>query len=354
MERLSQSPQRFKILLAVLCFLLPAMPAAAENEKLAFIYYYGWYGNPAIDNQWLHWSDFDHRPPRDVSSSYYPGLGAYSSNDPAVREQHIRWIAGANLNVLIYSWWGKGDPTDTGAREILDLAADYALKVAFLIEPYPGRSVDSMCDDIEYLSEKYEKHPAFLKLSHRSNGASSAERRGVFFVYQLDDFSEPELKHLSRRIHNTTSNPILLIQTTDVGLAQRTEADGMFAYEAYQNLQHFYPGLVPAAKKAGLIFVPCVSPGFNINRTLHKRSEIFRPRNFGRNYDQWWEQIIAADAEYVAVISFNEWHEGTQIEPAVPNPSGYLSYEGAYQKRGPQAEQSYLRRTARWIELFQK
>ena len=32
-------------------------------------------------------------------------------------------IAGANINVIIDSWWGKDDVTDKGARQLLDLAA---------------------------------------------------------------------------------------------------------------------------------------------------------------------------------------------------------------------------------------
>lgn len=342
-----------KFLLILL--LLPSL-AAADDAKLAFIYYYGWYGNPAFEGQWLHWNEYDHQPPMDLSSAYYPKLGAYSSQDPVILEQHIRWIAGANVNVLIYSWWGKGDPTDTGAKQVLDLAADYALKVAFLIEPYPDRTIQSICDDIEYLNDKFGRHPAFLKLSRKTEGNSSA-RRAVFFVYQPDMYTERQMEKLATGVHATSGNPILLLQSTDISLAQATGADGLFAYEAYQNLQHFYQGLVETAKKAGVMFVPCVSPGFNINRTMHKTSHTYRPRSLGRTYDEWWERVIAADADFVAIISFNEWHEGTQIEPAVPLRlihENYLSYQGAYGKQGTAAEQSFLRRTARWIELFQK
>lgn len=338
----------------LILILLPVL-ASASGEKLAFIYYYGWYGNPDADGQWLHWEDYGHNPPRDVSSAYYPKLGPYSSRDAAVLEQHMRWIAGANINVIIYSWWGKGDPTDAGVRPLLDMAADYTLKVAFLIEPYPGRSTHSICDDIEYLAEKYGSHPAFFRMSRKTATATSAPR-GVFFVYQPDFYSDEELKQLSTRIHDSPGDPMLLLQTTDTALAERTGVDGMFAYEAYQNLQHFYAGLVASAKEADLIFIPCVSPGFNINRTFHAQSDIYRPRRFGRTYDDWWEKVVAADADYVAIVSFNEWHEGTEIEPAVRwifPPLGYLSFEGAYRKNGEAAEQSYLRRTARWIQLFQ-
>src|SRR5438552_17593983 len=90
-------------------FCLIASIASAENEKLAFIYYYAWYANPDHNGEWLHWQDYGHKPPRDLSSSFYPRLGPYSSMDPLIVEQQIRWIAGANINVLIFSWWVQGD-----------------------------------------------------------------------------------------------------------------------------------------------------------------------------------------------------------------------------------------------------
>jgi glycoprotein endo-alpha-1,2-mannosidase len=117
----------------------------------------------------------------------------------------------------------------------------------------------------------------------------------------------------------------------------------------------FYPSLVNAARKKGVLFIPCVSPGFNVNRTFHEKSPLFRARSYGKTYDDWWKRVIASNPDAVAIISFNEWHEGTQIEPSIPITEGryrYLSYEGAYGKTGTTSHESYLRRARRWIDLF--
>jgi hypothetical protein len=101
--------------------------------------------------------------------------------------------------------------------------------------------------------------------------------------------------------------------------------------------------------------MPSVSPGFNKNRTIGSRSEIFRPRKNGLTYDRWWEKALVSGADLISIISFNEWHEGTQIEPAVKArlfQNTYLSYEGAFGKKGEAAEKSYLARTRFWIRLF--
>ena len=64
-----------------------------------------------------------------------------------------------------------------------------------------------------------------------------------------------------------------------------------------------------------------------------------------------WRAAIAAGADGMTITSFNEWQEGTQIEPAAPPSAaaGTLrSYDGAWGLRGAAAETAYLDRTAYW------
>ena len=69
-----------------------------------------------------------------------------------------------------------------------------------------------------------------------------------------------------------------------------------------------------------------------------------------------WRAAIASGADSVTITSFNEWHEGTQIEPAAPphrhGPYRYLSYNGAWGLHGVAAEDAYLARTRYWSDVF--
>ena len=71
-----------------------------------------------------------------------------------------------------------------------------------------------------------------------------------------------------------------------------------------------------------------------------------KPRRNGATYDAMWRMAIAGGADRVTITSFNEWHEGTQIEPAAPpgrrGRYRYLSYDGAWGLHGVAAEYAYL------------
>ena len=73
--------------------------------------------------------------------------------------------------------------------------------------------------------------------------------------------------------------------------------------------------------------------------------------------DAMWRAAIRAHADRVTVTSYNEWHEGTQIEPAAPgrhNRYRYHSYEGAWGLHGRAAATSYLTRTRYWVDVLRK
>ena len=60
-----------------------------------------------------------------------------------------------------------------------------------------------------------------------------------------------------------------------------------------------------------------------------------------------WKTALGADADIVTITSYNEWQEGTQIEPARVA-LGKPSYEGAWGRTGVHAQRAYLDATARW------
>ena len=84
----------------------------APNHNL-HTFYYPWYGNPEFDGKYLHWNhpfiphwnkkeakkwpSGRHTPPDDIGSNYYPALGAYSSRDPKVIDDHMQQMRTAGI-----------------------------------------------------------------------------------------------------------------------------------------------------------------------------------------------------------------------------------------------------------------
>jgi hypothetical protein len=70
-----------------------------------------------------------------------------------------------------------------------------------------------------------------------------------------------------------------------------------------------------------------------------------------------WTAAVQSSADGVTITSYNEWHEGTQIEPARPRSrtaatSIYQDYAGAYGLVGKASENAYLDRTKFWSQQF--
>ena len=157
-------------------------------------FYYAWYGNPETDGRYMHWNHHymphwkssitqqhpqgRHNPPDDIGASFYPELGCYSSNDVAVISAHMQQLQEAGVGVVAVSWYpaglsdDEGPPPDPVIPVLLDAALDYGVDVTLHIEPYKGRTPQSVRDDLQYIHSHYSQHPAFYKLQ-RSGEASS-------------------------------------------------------------------------------------------------------------------------------------------------------------------------------------
>jgi hypothetical protein len=66
-----------------------------------------------------------------------------------------------------------------------------------------------------------------------------------------------------------------------------------------------------------------------------------------------WAAALRAAPDVVTITSYNEWHEGTQIEPARAV-RAYQAYEGAWGLTGRSAASAYLNRTGFWVDRLRR
>jgi hypothetical protein len=336
--------KRIGLALGLLALLAPVGALAGGHASAgrqatgreASIFYYPWYGTPQRDGGYLHWDQGGRIPPLDLATSYYPARGPYSGSDPAVVAAQMREIAGAGIREVVSSWWGWGSMEDQRLPMIVSMAHRQGLEVAVQIEPYPGRSTLSV-------------------------GAGIAHLLGLgitrFYVYRpFDGIGEADWAALLAPLHGVQ----VLGQTANVSRARAAHFAGIYTYDIVTYGPTTFGRLCATAHQAGLLCDPSVGPGYDALRATGDTH--VRQRRDGATYDAMWQGAIRAGADRITITSYNEWHEGTQIEPALtpqsrspaisPVVPTYSSYAGAYGLHGRAAERAYLLRTACWTAAY--
>ena len=342
------------------------------------IFYYAWYGNPEHDGKYVHWNhqylphwnpDIAkqyqkgyHSPPDDIGSNFYPALGPYSSKDPKVIDEHMRQMRTAGVGVIALSWYppgmadNEGIPSDSLVPSLLNAAAKYRLKVTLHIEPYKDRNDKTVHDDVKYIIDTYGEHEAFYKY-HTADG------RTLPMLYIYDSYHTPAEAWAqlmttggSHSVRNTPYDCIFIALMVEMNHRKYIDTggfDGFYTYFAtdkftYGSTQRFWPQLKSIAEQSNTLFIPSVGPGYIDTAVRPWNSANMRLRNSGDYYRNSWKAALQTSPHIVSITSFNEWHEGTQIEKAIPKSSSGLFYKDY----SPNSSDFYLKLTREFVEKF--
>lgn len=351
----------------------------APNSNL-HVFYYTWYGNPKFDGKYIHWNHdllkhWDaklagnyptgkHNPPEDIGANFYPELGSYSSKDPSVLEAHMKQMQSAAIGVLSLSWYppqmsdDSGVPSDDLVPHVLDMANKYGLKVNFHIEPYKDRDDVNLRDNIKYIVDKYGNHPAFYRFK-----TNSGKNVPMFYIYDSYITSPDKWANLftasgSLSIRNTPYDGIfiaLLVEEKHKFDIKRSGFDGLYTYFAtngftYGSSHQHWPSLKEFCDSNNLIFIPSVGPGYIDTSIRPWNFKNTRNRINGKYYETALNAALLVRPSIVSITSFNEWHEGTQIEAAVPKKNSQMKYEDYL----PHKPSIYLEITRKWSEKYVK
>lgn len=324
-----------------------------------FAFYYDWYGALPYTSSYIHWDGGGNfNAPNNIFSDFYPTLGAYSSNDPAVIATHMKWLKEAKVDVVVLSWWGQGNYTDINAAKILNAAARNGLKVSFMIEPYANRTLQSMIADIKYIYRKYGDYPAFYRAIRPTLYGHTSTPRGVFFLYDLSGGTDTVQRIDALR--GTSNDGIFLARMDDSLLFTNSDVRKQLSYSHVDGFFNYSPfPKTPASSwphSNDYMLVISVLPGWDHSK-ISGQANNFQSRENGAYYDRNWKTLIQQKVEGVSILSFNEWHEGGQIEPSVPhsyNGFAYKNYEGAYGLSGMNASMAYIEKTAYWVSQYKQ
>jgi glycoprotein endo-alpha-1,2-mannosidase len=308
----------------VACAALPSAGVARQQsgaDRVA-IFYYPWYANPAKDGRWAHWY-VDHDGAPVLSTAYFPSRGLYSSSNAKIVTAQMREIVSAGIGTVVVSWWGFDSLENDRLGLVVQAANRQGLEVALHVEPYRGRTPAIAAADIARL--------------HEEGGFSD------FYVYDADRDPASEWAEALAPLDDVR----VFGHTPFVGRAKASGFAGIYTYDIVAWNASRFRRLCTQAHAAGLLCAPSVGPGYDAR--IATSGEAVRVRNDGKTYDDMWKTALKAKPDLVTVTSYNEWQEGTQIEPA-RIAVGKASYEGAWGKNGVAAQRAYLTATTRWTE----
>ncbi len=292
-----------------------SVPDGKEFDNLVGAYYYGWYGPDWHDG--FHWDgDLDTADGR----SHTPTLGEYSSHSQAVVDQHIAWALQHGINWFNCTWWG---PDGFEEATILDYLLDsqHADKMHFsaLYEPkwrdwdWPDFSDSAVRDalqtDLQHIEDTFFDDPNWLYVDGRPvvyfwiNRQFTGDVTGAFedAISTLD--TDPyiigdNVTHAGpldavanfATVHSSTSDWDTYVAHTEERREQRQKVT------TYGTDQTHIPSVQPGASWPDPI--------------LDHDADRFR------EVCQTMAEAMDPDLQAAIVCSFNEWHEGSTLEPA--------------------------------------
>lgn len=347
-------------LLLFVVFLLGCGQAEVEPDPRVHAFYYPWYGTAERDGEWRHWAHDQMGDVKDrvrypgdenIGADFYPAGGCYSSTDPAVLARHMDELRRAGVGTLCVSWWGEGSFEDRALPALLDAAAAAGLGVSLHLEPFPGRDALTSRAALSSLIQRFGDHHGL----HRHQG------RPLIFVY--DSYLTPtaEWRRLLEPDGDLTirGGPLdavmigLWVERSHGSDLAEAGFDGVYSYFAtdgftFGSTASNWEEMSAFAKERELIFVPCVGPGYADLRIRPWNVRNQRAREGGDYYLRMAEAAMSVDPPLIGLTSYNEWHEGTQIEPAEAR-----SLPGfRYRDYGAQGPEGYLDLTRNWVERY--
>ncbi|MDD5371388.1 MAG: DNRLRE domain-containing protein, partial [Anaerolineaceae bacterium] len=240
-------------------------------------------------------------------TNYNPTLGFYNGADLATVKKHIDMLQYGGMQAGIASWWGQGSQTDSKVPVLLQAAAGTPFRWALYYEneSLGDPSAAQISTDLTFIRDHYGKDPSFLRV----NG------KFVVFVYAAGN----DACGMADRWKQGNTVGAYVVLKVFPGYANCASQPDSW---------HQYSPAVAADSQGSLSYT--ISPGFWLKGNAMR---------LGRDLNRWISNVkslVASGAKWQLVTTFNEWGEGTSVEPAKEwsSASGYGQYLDALHTNG--------------------
>ena len=304
----------------------PSLSTPVNTGRPVLAFYYTWY----TSSTWC--------------SCQMPDLPTilYNSSDATTIGRQVTEAADAGITGFISSWWGPGDQTDTNFARLLAYAATFekatryhfASSIYFESDSSGLSGTSTIITALRYV------------LAHYSNDAHFFHWHGkpvIFFWDPLGNGRTLATWAYIRSQVDPNNQTIWSAEGVDTTLLSVFDGIHLFSagYWGIQNgdmtaVDQGFRAKVNAynqAHQAKKIWAAGVLPGYNDTLIPGRKGTYIVPRNNGATYATSWLAAIASNPDWITITSFNEWFEGSMIEPNVDYGNQYLNLTLQYARQ---------------------
>ncbi|MCC9601258.1 glycoside hydrolase family 99-like domain-containing protein [Stieleria sp. JC731] len=322
-----------RLTIVVFCwlFIAPNVSCAQSDHQLrkspstsVLVHYMPWFKAEPEDGRWgWHWT-MNHFDPnvtvqerRQIAANHYPLIGPYDSGDEDVLEFHLLTMKLAGIDGVIVDWYGLSNYRDyailhRNTTRLLQQCERLKMKFVICYEDQtipalvdakkipPDGAVDHASEEINWLSQYWFKSGAYVKL----------DGKPVLLSFGHSGLTDDQWKACLDRL----KSPVLYFSQD----YRRDGAAGAFGWPApkvgLSQVDRFI-----SESKSWERSIPVAFPRFN---DIYKKAGINEgypvlPDNKGQTFKSTFTKAIGSKAAIVQIATWNDWGEGTQIEPSV-------------------------------------
>ena len=323
---------------------LDGVPSPPKAMFLA--HYMPWYASPPRSKDWgWHWT-MNHFDPqkqkngrREIASQFYPIIGPYDSGDPAVIEYHLLLMKLSGIEGVVVDWYGRADCHDYKQLHenvvlLVNMVEKFQMKFLICYEdqtinalveqkviPQASR-VSHAVEEVEWLTKNWFHRDSYvcfrgqpILLSFGHSGLNDEEWQNVFGRIDLP------ISWLSEHAPRPRACGAFDWPIPEQGLTQiRRFSQASKQWQC--SMPVVFPRFVDVYQKAG------VQPAYkNITD------------NNGETFRLSVDEAGRAHGQIVQIATWNDWGEGTQIEPS--REFGYRDLEYLQSLREGQVDKQF-------------
>ena len=294
-------------------------------SKPVYVHYMPWFQTPDITGYWgVHWTMANRNPNnilsngrRDIACHYYPLVEPYDSNDPDYLEYALTCIKLSGIDGILIDYYGTWNFNDypqllISSNSVIDMCQKVGLKFGIVYEDRTiqsiidqgfGNKIDLAQGDLRYMNENYFPLDNYFKL----NGKPVLLNFGPITLKSNEDWL-----NVFSSIDTDISFLPLAYHPRDYNLT--TSVSGVYAWvgEVQNNDLYNYSQQFDFTGGGAMFeFREFYEEG---GWGATGQSDI--PNGDGDLFKETLERAKNANVDFIQLITWNDWGEGTSIEPS--------------------------------------